>query len=202
MGGVKFSFRKFALVILICLVLLFPTSAWATVKWSYDVGVSHNRDVITDINGDGYDDLLLLEDNEYLRVISGANGLTELWSYQLSTANRYRRGLAIINDLDGDGIKDIIVIVGTSGNNYEENNDDDEMYGISGAITPPGPRVLWGEAVHIGWGLNYPVISPDVNGDGYDDIFANTSTPNLSPFRGDSGYHFSGADGSTIWTLT
>ena len=172
------------------------------VIWSYDVGEPHGRDVLSDINGDGYDDLLLLIDDEWVKIISGADGSTELWSYQLSTANRYRRGLTTINDLDGDGIKDIIVIVGTSGNGYGENHNDDEMYAVSGAVTPPGSRVLWGGPIHIGWGLCYPVILPDVNGDGYDDIFAQTMTPSSSPFRGDCGYHFNGADGSIFWTFT
>lgn len=197
-------FFKGLITLLLGLCLLL--TAWTEpvhsegVIWSYDVGEPHGRDVLSDINGDGYDDLLLLIDDEWVKIISGADGSTELWSYQLSTANRYRRGLATINDLDGDGIKDIIVIVGTSGNGYGENHDDDEMYAVSGAVTPPGSRVLWGGPIHIGWGLCYPVILPDVNGDGYDDIFAQTMTP--SGTRGDCGYHFSGADGSIFWTFT
>ena len=192
-----------SLLLGLCLLL----TAWTEtaycegVIWSYDVGELYNREVLSDINGDSFDDLILFTDDEWLKVNSGADGSTELWSYQLSTANRYRRGLSTINDLDGDGIKDIIVTVGTSGNGYGENHDDDEMYAVSGAVTPPGSRVIWGP-IHIGWGLYHPIIMPDVNGDGYDDIFAQTMTPSLSPFRGDYGYHFSGADGGIIWTFT
>jgi len=166
--------------------------------WSYDTSpVAASRLVLHDINGDAYDELLLLEDNETLRIISGSDGATELWSYQLSIANRYRRGLATINDLDGDNIEDIVVIVGTSGNGYGENNDDDEMYAISGAVVPPGTRVIWGP-IHIGCGLAASVVLPDVNGDGFDDIFANTGSPDCTGY-GDVGYHFSGADGSVFW---
>ncbi len=184
-------------------LLLFLASAIpakAHVLWSYDVGESHSRVVITDINEDGCDDVVILDNAEQVRVLSGIDGSTVLWSYQVSNAARYRRGLATISDLDGDGVKDIILILGTSGNGYGENHNDDELYAVSGAVMPPGERILWGGPIHIGCGLNSPIILPDVNGDGKEDIFANTSTPTCSG-SGDAGYHFSGADGSLFWTF-
>ncbi len=176
----------------------------ANIIWIHDVGVGHNRLVLPDINGDGYDELLLYEDYEQIRVVSGADGFTELWSYQLSVeAYRFRRGLQVIDDLDDDGISDIIAIAGTSGNDYGQNYDDDEIFAISGAITPPGNRLLWfgGEALNIGYGVNLPIVLPDTNGDGYSDTFANTSTPDAPYTGGDHGFHISGRDGTILWDV-
>ena len=173
--------------------------------WSYDTGVPYNRLVLPDINTDGYDELLLLEDGEQIRVISGADGTTELWSYRLSfDLSRYRRGLTVIDDLDGDNISDIIAVLGTSGNGYNENNGDDEVFAISGAITPLGPRLLWfgGESLNIGFGANGPITLSDTNADTNDDIFITTMTPVISPLRGDYGYLISGGNGAIMWNWT
>lgn len=175
--------------------------------WVHNVasGTGHNRLVLPDIDADGYDELLLYEDFEQIRVISGADGITELWSYELSAeVYRYRRGLAVVNDLDGDNIRDIIAVAGTSGNDYDQNNGDDEVYAISGAVSPPGGRVLWGgNPLNLGYGASSPVILSDIDGDAYDDIFLNTGTPELSPvLRADYGYLISGKDGSVLWNYT
>jgi len=165
----------------------------------------YNRLVMPDIDADRYDELLLYEDYEQIRVISGADGITELWSYVLSAEPyRYRRGIALVDDLDGDNVKDIIVIAGTSGNNYGENYGDDEVYAISGAVVPPGDRVLWGgSSLNLGYGASSPVILSDIDGDGYDDIFLNTITPETSPaLRADYGFLISGKNGSILWNYT
>ena len=182
----------------VLLSLFLAAPALPHILWSHDVGGPHSRTVIDDINGDAYDDVVILDNNEQVRVLSGQDGSTQLWSHQISTAARYRRGLTTINDLDGDGVKDIILVLGTSGNGYGENHGDDDLYAVSGAAIPPGNRLLWGGAVRIGCGLNSPIILPDVNGDGKEDIFAKTSTPTCYG-SGDAGFHVSGDDGALFW---
>jgi hypothetical protein len=195
-----------SVLFIVCFLgLMVSGPAWsAAALWVHNVtpDTGYNRLVIPDINGDGHDELLLYEDYEQLRVISGVDGTTELWSDALSAEPlRYRRGLAIVNDLDGDNVKDIIVIAGTSGNGYDENNGDDDVYAVSGAVIPPGGRVLWGgSALNLGYGASGPVILADIDSDGYDDIFLNTITPEISTaLRGDYGFLISGRNGSVIW---
>lgn len=210
-GGImKIKQNQPSILIFVCvLCLVFAVPVWsATVLWVHNVAADtgYNRLVMPDINADGYDELLLYEDYEQIRVISGRDGTTELWAHVLLIdSNRYRRGLAIVNDLDGDNIKDIIVIAGTSGNDYGQNYGDDEVYAVSGAVTPPGGRVLWGgQALNLGYGASSSVILSDIDGDGYDDIFLNTITPQLAPpaLRADYGFLISGKDGSVLWNYT
>ncbi|MEN8245726.1 MAG: hypothetical protein ABFS43_12590 [Thermodesulfobacteriota bacterium] len=178
----------------------------AQVLWVHNVasGTGYNWLVMPDIDGDEHDELLLFEDYEQIRVISGADGTTELWAYVMSAEPlRYRRGLAIVDDLDGDNVQDIIAVAGTSGNDYGQNNDDDDVYAISGAIAPPGGRVLWGgNPVHLGYGASSPVILKDINNDSYPDIFLNTISPDIPPSGGDLGFLISGIDGAVLWNYT
>jgi len=178
-----------------------------TALWVHNVasGTGYNRLVMPDINADGCDELLLFEDYEQIRVISGADGTTELWSYVLSAEpSRGRRGIELLDDLDGDGILDILVLVGNS----DRTNDagDDAMYVLSGAIDP-SPRVIWGPIGHegtsspLGCGLYQPLIVPDVDGDGINDIFANVSVRGAC-YNSDAGLLFSGADGTRMWYFT
>ncbi|MBW2676150.1 MAG: right-handed parallel beta-helix repeat-containing protein [Deltaproteobacteria bacterium] len=174
--------------------------------WVYNVGSSHRRIVLPDINNDGFDELVVHENaisdsiDSYVYAVSGADGATILWTY---TLNSLQRGLAVLDDLDNDGIQDILVMIGTS--DRLNNMGDDAMYVLSGAENPT-TRVIWGPVGHLGdstlgCGLYQPLIVPDVDGDGINDIFANVSV-RLACYGSDAGLLFSGVDGSRIWFFT
>ncbi|RKZ11118.1 hypothetical protein DRQ32_06490, partial [bacterium] len=174
--------------------------------WVYNVGSSHRRIVLPDINNDGFDELVVHENaisdsiDSYVYAVSGVDGTTILWTY---TLNSLQRGLAVLDDLDDDGIQDILVMIGTS--DRLNNMGDDAMYVLSGAENPT-TRVIWGPVGHLGdstlgCGLYQPLIVPDVDGDGINDIFANVSV-RLACYGSDAGLLFSGVDGSRIWFFT
>ena len=97
--------------------------------------------------------------------------------------------------LDGDNVKDIIVVAGTSGNGYNENYGDDEIYAITEQLSPPGGRVLWGgNALNLGYGANSPITLSDINDDNYHDIFLEHHDPCLGTgIRADWGFLISGS---------
>jgi hypothetical protein len=179
--------------------------------WVYNVvSGGYSMAVLPDINGDGMDEVVVYAtptgDNidSSIFVISGADGNTILWSY---TMNSLPRGLTIMDDMDDDGIQDIIVMEGLS--DRTGNAGDDAMYALSGAVTPPAGRVIWGPVGHdgtetgLGCGLYRPLSVPDVTGDGLNEIFANVATRTGSPcYTSDAGLFFGGADGSRLWYFT
>ena len=95
-----------------------------TIRNEITTDVKSNRMTCTDVNGDGYDDIVLhaSKNNQtpvvYLNDRSGAFDLVAASAYQVSP-NYGGQGLSnyIISDVNNDGLKDLIYfpIIGTSG---------------------------------------------------------------------------------------
>ena len=135
--------------------------------------------VIADVNHDGYPDVIVSDDvSRRLVALNGLNG-SSLWSVPLS--GDYPNSPAV-DDIDGDGAYDIIVAT------------EDQMYRVNEDGT-----VIWN--VYLGMFFSSdahesPVIGWDINGDGVKDAFqsAYSTSPALKAI--------SGADGSTIWSVS
>lgn len=151
----------------------------------------HIRSVksIPDVNGDGFDDVVAVSENDTLYLIHG-NGYETgdvLWAKKYGTCY-LERGLTVVPDLNSDGIHDIIL--GTVWG-------DRKVYAISGATGDS----LWVFDTHIygggGWVYEVSYID-DLDGDGLCEILAST---------GDDGqgtgpkrvFMLSGVDGTILW---
>ncbi len=81
--------------------------------WTQPVGGSLagiiQMNLISDINNDGIDDILIASFSAGASCLSGANG-SYLWTYPMD----YQYGISAVPDLDGDGIEEVVVGTGTS----------------------------------------------------------------------------------------
>ncbi len=157
---------------------------------------------IEDINGDGISDVIIATGNYWLMALDGAgSGNTDtLWTFNtyinntdagtIGQANDYgvQDALAIVNDLNGDGHKD--VVIGTGGGN-------EHVYALDGM----NGHIIWAFGDDINYDLgDFEAVDGqrDFNGDGVPDILAIADGNELG-----TGYHraflFNGTDGSVIW---
>ncbi len=160
---------------------------------------------IEDINGDGKSDVIIATSNYWLMALDGAaSGTTDtLWTFNtfinnndagtIGMANDYgvQDALAIVNDLNGDGHKD--VVIGTGGGN-------EHVYALDGT----NGHVIWKFGDDINYDLgDFEAVDGrrDFNGDGVPDILAIADGNELC-----TGYHeaflFNGANGQIIWTYS
>ncbi len=164
--------------------------------WHYNISTSYDNspkaiDYISDINGDGVDDVIVCSEDNFVRCFNGnSSGTAEvLWDFEIYSGNIYSyRGLDIIEDINGDGYQD--VIVGTTGG-------DRSIRAISGK----DGTSIWIHDTHEygGGGWVYQVdCSFDYNGDGYTDVLAATGddADDIGPKR---VYCLNGLTGSSIW---
>ena len=175
--------------------------------WVHNVGASHRRVMLPDINNDGFDELVVhanpTDDNiaSTVYVVSGADGASILWSYALDSL---QRGLAVLGDQDNDNIQDILVMVGAS--DRDNNMGDDAMYLLSGAIDA-AQRVIWGPTVmrepfrHLGADSTSHSLCRISTEMGLMTYFANVSVRGAC-YGSDAGLLFSGKDGGRIWYFT
>lgn len=88
-----------------------------TLIWQYQIsGGSDNSPkaiaALDDINGDGIDDVIICSEDNNIRCFSGyTDGSGEvLWTHEIYSGNIYsQHGLAITEDINGDGYKDFVV---------------------------------------------------------------------------------------------
>ena len=160
---------------------------------------------IEDINGDGISDVIIATSNYWIMALDGAgSGTTDtLWTFNtyinssdagtIGQANDYgvQDALAIVNDLNGDGHKD--VVIGTGGGN-------EHVYALDGT----NGHIIWqfGDDINYNHG-DFEAVDGrrDFNGDGVPDILAIADGNQEC-----TGYHeaflFNGANGQTIWTYS
>ncbi len=151
-----------------------------------------------DVNGDGYDDVVLgtpkstvngLKSAGRVYVYSGKNGRL-LWLFQGSgTGHRLGNSVSTAGDINGDGYADIIAGSHTLYAHVYSGADGSLLHKLTGQY--------WHHAHQVAGG-------GDVNGDGFDDVAVSHSTGESDSAGRPDGvaYVFSGADGSQLYRFT
>jgi hypothetical protein len=177
-----------------CIDILYPmgTSLWTyTINDSYDNSPKSIRS-IPDITGDTIDDVIIGSEDDYVRCFNGNASVTAdvLWeTYIYAGAVYQQNAIAIIDDIDNDGYKD--VIVGTAWG-------DRSVIALSGKTG----LQLWKHDTHEygGGGWVYQVDTRyDYNNDGFPDVLAAVGDDgsNTGPHR---VYCLDGKTGHLIWS--
>ena len=167
-----------------------------TLLWSYAITGGFDNSPksmrpIDDITGDGIDDLIIASEDDNIRCLNGnSSGEADvMWTYAIYAGAVYEQnGSAIIDDINGDGYKD--VIIGTTGGS-------ESIIALSGKTGAE----LWKHDTHEygtgGW-IYQVDVNFDYNNDGFPDVLAST---------GDDGngtgpkrvYCLNGKTGVPIW---
>ncbi|MCX6304009.1 MAG: choice-of-anchor D domain-containing protein [Bacteroidetes bacterium] len=141
-----------------------------TPLWTYFISGSFDTSPkgirpLQDITGDGVDDVVIASEDNYVRGFNGnSSGDADLmWATEIYSGNVYQQNaMATINDIDGDGNRDIVV--GTTGG-------DRSVRALSGKTG----LMLWRYDTHAfgGGGWVYQVDTKyDYNNDGSPDVLA------------------------------
>ncbi|MCK5261267.1 MAG: PQQ-binding-like beta-propeller repeat protein [Thermoplasmatales archaeon] len=146
---------------------------------------------IEDINGDGIGDVIVCSEDDYVRCFSGGaigTGVV-LWEHEIYAGDIYsQKGLDIIEDVDGDGVED--VVVGATGGAR-----------LIRCISGDDGTTIWTHDTHEygngGWVYQVD-CSYDYNGDGVTDVLA-TCGDDSSDTGPKRVYCLDGEDGISIW---
>ncbi len=140
--------------------------------WQYQIGGGSDNSpkaiaALDDINADGFDDVVICSEDNTIRCFSGyANGSGEvLWTHEIYSGNIYQQhGLAITEDINGDGYNDCVV--GATGGAR-----------LIRCISGYNGQTIWTHDTHEygdgGWVYQVD-CGYDYNGDGIRDVVAAT----------------------------
>jgi formylglycine-generating enzyme required for sulfatase activity len=157
---------------------------------------------ISDLNGDGYEDVMVgVERENRVHIISGVDSalIRTLMSPNPYGGSAFGCSVSSIRDVDGDNYDDVVVGA------YYEGMDNPRLrpgyaYILSGAdgsliqkFASPNEQ----NGGHFGYSVS---SIPDVNGDGCDDAIVGARSEG-SPFIRGRAYIFSGATGAVLHTL-
>jgi FG-GAP repeat/FG-GAP-like repeat len=140
-------------------------------------GPSHSGGAFGDVNGDGYDDLILGEaesNNGYgaaFLYYGSATGLSASYGWEATSVDEGSWfGRAVTSgDFDNDGYDDLVV--GAFKHDWDQTNEG-LVFAYYGSAAGPSLTHNWlGEVDQEGSGLGYTLFAGgDVNGDGYEDL--------------------------------
>ena len=134
---------------------------------------------ISDVNGDGINEMLVAASDYLVICYNGNSSVTSdiLWTFNTGYNNNnsgsvtYDEAMQVRDDIDGDGIKD--VVIGCGGGN-------EEVYTISGRTG----KKIWefGDSVSFSDGdVNGVRVDKDYNGDGINDVIFSASGTGANP---------------------
>jgi PKD repeat protein len=164
--------------------------------WQYYITGSYDTSpkaiaAIPDINGDGIDDVIICSEDYYVRCFSGGalgTGVV-LWEHEIYAGSIYsQHGLAIIEDVNGDGYND--VVVGATGGAR-----------LIQCISGLDGQTIWTHDTHEygdgGWVYQVD-CRYDYNNDGVPDVLAATGddSSDTGPKR---VYCLNGLTGVSLW---
>ena len=164
--------------------------------WQYQIGGGSDNSpkaiaALDDINADGFDDVVICSEDNTIRCFSGyANGSGEvLWTHEIYSGNIYQQhGLAITEDINGDGYNDCVV--GATGGAR-----------LIRCISGYNGQTIWTHDTHEygdgGWVYQVD-CGNDYNGDGILDVVAATGddSSETGPKR---VYCLNGLTGVSLW---
>ena len=157
-----------------------------------------------DVNGDGFDDLLVGALGAHNRitgsatgsafVYSGANGSVLFqWDGQYSS-DRFGQSVSGAGDVNGDGFLDFIVGADTADNNGSASGSAYVYSGANGSLL-----YRWdgeNDFARFGWSVSG---AGDINGDGFDDLIVGAIYADNNGLNGGSAYVYSGANGALFY---
>jgi len=165
--------------------------------WYYSISTSWDNSVkaiapITDINGDGIDDVIVSSEDDYFRCFNGnSSGLADvLWEIEIPSGSlSYQKELTVTKDLNGDGYRDFII--GTPWG-------DRSIHAVSGKTGV----IIWTHDTHEygdgGW--VYQVDADfDYNADGIPDVLAATGDDGDTHTGPQRAYCLNGTNGTSLW---
>jgi outer membrane protein assembly factor BamB/tRNA A-37 threonylcarbamoyl transferase component Bud32 len=128
--------------------------------------------VVTDMDGNGFGDVIVGDDDGKIYCFSGRNGIA-LWVFRAQDAVQASISLF---DMNGDGTPDVVV-----------GSTDHRLYCLNGKDGRP----LW--TFETSGPILGPALLKDMNGDGKPDVFIGSDDGFI--------YAVSGADGQLLWKL-
>jgi hypothetical protein len=162
--------------------------------WSFTINTSWDNSIkaiapISDVSDDGVSDVIVCSEDDFVRCFNGnASGMADmLWEHEAGSVYE-QVGLATIDDIDGDGYKDVIVGLAWGVRAVKA------LSGRTGAL-------LWTYDTHVfgdgGW-IYQVWTGYDYNADGMTDVLASSGNDgnNTGPKR---IFCLDGLDGSVIW---